>query len=157
MSRPKNAAFRGIGPKASLSPLLVTHVHDEPTLSVSSSTTMIDPQTQLLHRWKRISEQISRARLSCDAVITLNRSLDLAEETILHRAAMDENSERIETAEGSEMLKPISSDEVILDRVTKAVSLLRSRQQSLKVGASTLHKTDRVPREHANISSSAAP
>lgn len=117
---------------------------------------MIDPQTQLLRRWQRISEQISRARLSCDAVIALDRSLDLAEETILHSAAMDVNPESIETAEGSEILRPIISDEGVLNRVTRAVSLLRSRQQSLKVGASTLHTSEGVPRGHANISWSAA-
>ena len=89
-------------------------------------------------------------------MIALNRSLDLAEETILPRAAVDENPERIETAEGSEKLRPIVSDESVLNRVTRAVSLLRSRQQSLKVGAFTLHGSEGVPRGHANISWSAA-
>lgn len=156
MGLPENAAFRGISPKASSSPLLFTHAHDDLTLSVSSSTTMIDPQTQLLHRWQRISEQISRAHLSCDAVITLNRSLDFAEEILLQTAAKDEVPARIETAEGSVILRPVFSDEGVLERVTKAVSLLRSRQQNLKVGAFTLHKTPGVARNYADRSRSAA-
>lgn len=137
-----STAFQGISPKAPSSPLPVTRAHDELTLSVSSSTTISDPQTQLLRRWNRISEQISGARLSCDAVILLDRSLDLAEETILHGAATGENPKRIKAAEASEILRPVVLDESILERVTKAVSLLRYRQQSLKVGVFTLHGTE---------------
>ena len=151
-----SAAFQGISPKAPSSPMPVTRAHDELTLSVSSSTTVGDPQTQLLRRWKRISKQISGARLSCDAVILLNRSLDLAEETILG-AATDENSKRIKAAEGSEILRPVVSDEFVLDRVTKAVSLLRCRQQNLKVGVFTLHGTEGLSRQHTNDYLSATP
>lgn len=109
MSLHKPAAFRGTSPKASSSPPSLSDTHDELILSVYTSTTISDPQTQLLRRWERLSKQISRARLSCDAVITLNRSLDLAEEIVLHRAAMDENWKRVETAEGSETPMLVSS------------------------------------------------
>lgn len=125
--------------------------------SVSSSTTTSDPQTHLLLRWKRISEQISHARLSRDAVIALNRSLDLAEETILHRAAIAENSKRVETDKGSEIPGPIFSDEFVLDRVKKAVSLLLLRQQNLKVSIFTLYRIERLSRRRADYFLSAPP
>ena len=134
---------------------------------------MGDPQTQLLHRWKKLSEQISRARLSCDAVIILNRSLDVAEKMVFHGVTIDEDWKKVETAEGSEVLRtngsginvgivgePVASladaleceaermgrrdpegYENVLDRVTKAVDLLRNRQQALKVGRLASYST----------------
>lgn len=149
-----------------------------------------DPQTQLLCRWKRIAEYISRARLSCDAVIMLNRSLDLAEEMVPQTAPTDKDRSNVEKAKGSEVLRPFFSDDInartngelasslpnasacrterigwrdpkeyehVLDRVTKAVDLLRIRQQDMKVSVFILHGTEGLPRQHAYIFMSAPP
>lgn len=118
----------------------------------------------------------------------LNRSLDLAEEMVIHGAAMDEDWKTVETTEGSEIHRPLSSGinagmvgepvasltdaqedgaermgrqdpkeyEYVLDRVTKAVGLLRYRQQDLKVGVFKLHRTDQLPKQHADTSMLAA-
>ena len=72
-------------------------------MSTYSSTMISDPKFQLLQRWNRLSEQISRARLSCAAVIRLNRSLDLAEEAVLEMAATDGDSERVDKTEDAEV------------------------------------------------------
>lgn len=103
MSLHVSAAFQGPSPTAWSPPLYLTHTHDDLTQSVYSSATTKDPQAQLLQRWTRLSELISRVRLSADAVITLNRSLDLAEEAMHKRAMMDDGRKRVEKAEGSEI------------------------------------------------------
>lgn len=105
MSLHVSAAFQGASPTAWSPPLYLTQTHDDLTQSVYSSATIRDPQAQLLQRWTRLSELISRVRLSANAVITLNRSLDLAEEAVHKSAMMDDGWKRGEKAEGSEIYR----------------------------------------------------
>lgn len=140
---------------------LLPQDRDDRTMSIHSST-MSNPQTRLLQRWTSIYERMSHARLSCDAVIRLNRSLDLADEVVCDGAAMGEDSKILKKAavcetprldlsrrslgevdESANLLSTAPNYaaqymepreyEILLARLTEAVDLLRHRQQEFKV------------------------
>lgn len=62
-----------------------------PTLASATSKRLLDPSEQLIKRWQRIGSEIaSSRRMSWDAVIALNRQLDIVENLLQSLEPLDE-------------------------------------------------------------------
>jgi hypothetical protein len=104
MSFQKPAACRDASPytvyRTEPLPRLFPPSLDSLPQSTYNSTTLSDPQALLLQRWDNLSPHISRLPLSCDVVITLNRSLDQVE-VVLRGVAVDGGGNKAGKADDS--------------------------------------------------------